>query len=189
MFSHSAWHKKRFAENAEYREKVRAAQRRYREKNKEKIRERRRLRLQHDPEFRERERARDREWKRQKRYKEVYGISLADYDAMLQRQDGACAICKKSNEALCVDHCHGCNEVRGLLCAKCNSALGFCNDSPEHLLAAAAYWLHARRRRVLRHRLRWSKPACCRGARRGRARSRMPVIVAAPAKPYESGLT
>ena len=29
MFSHRAWHKKRFAENAEYREKVRAAQRRY----------------------------------------------------------------------------------------------------------------------------------------------------------------
>lgn len=145
MFSHRAWHKKRFAENAEYREKVRAAQRRYREKHKEKIRERRRLKLQRDPDFRERERARDREWKRQKRYKQVYGISLADYDAMLQRQDGACAICKKSNEALCVDHCHGCNEVRGLLCAKCNSALGFCNDSPEHLLAAAAYLLAARK--------------------------------------------
>ena len=143
MFSHRAWHKKRFAENAEYREKVRAAQRRYRAKHKEKIRERRRLRLQSDPDFRDRERARDREWKRQKRYKQVYGISLADYDAMLQRQDGACAICKKSNEALCVDHCHGCNEVRGLLCAKCNSALGFCNDSPEHLLAAAAYLLAA----------------------------------------------
>ena len=64
MFSHRAWHKKRFAENAEYREKVRAAQRRYREKHKEKIRERRRLRLQRDPDFRERERTRDREWKR-----------------------------------------------------------------------------------------------------------------------------
>jgi hypothetical protein len=104
-----------------------------REKNKEKMRERRRLRLQSDPAFRERECARDREWKRRKRYEQVYGISLADYDAMLERQSDAYAICKKSDEALCVDHCHGCNEVRGLLCAKCNSALGFCNDSPEHL--------------------------------------------------------
>ena len=51
MFSHSAWHKKRFAENAEYREKVRAARRRYRETHKEEMRERRRLRLQTDPRF------------------------------------------------------------------------------------------------------------------------------------------
>ena len=167
MFSHRAWHKKRFAENAEYREKVRAAQRRYREKHKETIRERRRLRLQCDPDFRERERARDREWKRQKRYKQVYGISLADYDAMLQWQDGACAICKKSNEALCVDHCHGCNEVRGLLCAKCNSALGFCNDSPEHLLAAAAYLLASRGEAQAISRLRSRRPKpICRGSAR-----------------------
>jgi hypothetical protein len=71
-------------------------------------------------------------------------MSLADYEAMLERQRGACAICKKSDEALCVDHCHACGKVRGLLCAKCNSALGFCNDSPEHLLAAVAYLQAAR---------------------------------------------
>ena len=135
MFSHSAWHKKRFAENAEYREKIRAAQRRYRQKHKEEMTERRRRKWQTDAAYREQQRARDREWKRRKRY-EVYGMSLADYEAMLERQRGACAICKKSDEALCVDHCHACGKVRGLLCAKCNSALGFCNDSPEHLLAA-----------------------------------------------------
>jgi hypothetical protein len=144
MFSHRAWHKKRFAENADYREKVRAAKRRYREKHKEKMRERRQLRLQTDPDFRERERARDREWQRRKRYKQVYGISLADYQAMLQRQNGACAICKRADAPLCVDHCHVCNKARGLLCAKCNSAIGFCNDNPEHLLAAAAYLLASR---------------------------------------------
>ena len=143
MFSHSAWHKKRFAENAEYREKIRAAQRRYRQKHKEEMTERRRRKWQTDAAYREQQRARDREWKRRKRY-EVYGMSLADYEAMLERQRGACAICKKSDEALCVDHCHACGKVRGLLCAKCNSALGFCNDSPEHLLAAVAYLQAAR---------------------------------------------
>jgi hypothetical protein len=56
MFSHSAWHKKRFAENAEYREKVRAARRRYRETHKQDMRERRRLKLQNDPDFRARAR-------------------------------------------------------------------------------------------------------------------------------------
>ena len=139
MFSHSAWHKKRFAENAEYREKVRAARGRYRETHKEELRERRRLRLQNDPHFRERKRARGREWQRRKRYDKVYRISLADYDAMRKRQNGACAICKRSGQALCVDHCHACGKVRGLLCGKCNSVLGFCHDSRAHLLAAAAY--------------------------------------------------
>jgi Autographiviridae endonuclease VII len=144
MFSHSAWHKKRFAENAEYREKVRAGRRRHRQKHKEKIRERRKLKMQNDPEFRQRELARNREWQRRKRYEQVYGISLDDYDAILKRQKGACAICKRDDGLLCVDHCHGCNHVRGLLCNTCNSALGFCNDSPEHLLAAAAYLLVSR---------------------------------------------
>ena len=102
MFSHSAWHKKRFAENAEYREKVRAARRRYRETHKEEMRERRRLRLQNDPHFRERERARGREWQRRKRYDKVYRLSLVDYDAMRKRQNGACAICKRSGRgAVC----------------------------------------------------------------------------------------
>ena len=139
MFSHSAWHKKRFAENAEYREKIRAARRRYRETHKQEMCERRRLRLQNDPDFRERERARGREWQRRKRYSKVYRLSLVDYDAMRKRQNGTCAICKRSGQALCVDHCHACGKVRGLLCGKCNSVLGFCDDSPAHLLMAAAY--------------------------------------------------
>ena len=112
---------------------------RYRETHKEELRERRRLRLRNDPHFRERERARGREWQRRKRYEKVYHISLADYDAMRKRQNGVCAICKRSGQALCVDHCHACGKVRGLLCGKCNSVLGFCDDSVAHLLAAAAY--------------------------------------------------
>jgi hypothetical protein len=191
MFSHSAWHKKRFAENVQYREKIRAAWRRYRETHKEEINERRRVRRRTDNAFRDKQRASKRAWERQKRYREVYGISLADYEAMLERQRGACAICKKSDEALCVDHCHACGKVRGLLCAKCNSALGFCNDSPEHLLAAVAYLQAARAEEQAR-----SMPAIRRGnpmsrgsTRQGSARSPMLVIVAAQAKPYESEVT
>ena len=71
MYSDSAWHYKRFAESAEYREKVRAARRRYRETHKQEMRERRRLRLQNDPDFRERKRARGRAWQRRKRYDKV----------------------------------------------------------------------------------------------------------------------
>jgi hypothetical protein len=58
---------------------------------------------------------------------------------MLARQRGVCAICKRSDQTLCVDHCHATGKVRGLLCAKCNSTLGFCDDDPKRLLAAIAY--------------------------------------------------
>jgi recombination endonuclease VII len=139
VFSHRDWSKKRYAENSEYREKRRAAQRRYRASHKEQIRERRILKWENDPVHRERERTRDREWHRKRRFQEVYGISLADYDLMLARQRGVCAICKRSGQVLCVDHCHATGKVRGLLCSKCNSTLGFCDDDPKRLLAAIAY--------------------------------------------------
>jgi hypothetical protein len=72
-------------------------------------------------------------------FKRVYGISLEDYDVMFERQGGACAICKRTGVTLCVDHCHLTGEVRGLLCIRCNSAIGFCSDDPAVLLAAAEY--------------------------------------------------
>jgi hypothetical protein len=139
VLSRRDWSRKRYAENSEYREKRRAAQRRYRASHKEQIRERRILKWENDPVHRERERTRDREWHRKRRFQEVYGISLADYDLMLARQRGVCAICKRSDQVLCVDHCHATGKVRGLLCAKCNSTLGFCDDDPKRLLAAIAY--------------------------------------------------
>ena len=58
-----------------------------------------------------------------------YGITLEDYNKMLNEQEGKCAICQKhQNELkkiLYVDHDHKTGEVRGLLCKNCNVALGF----------------------------------------------------------------
>jgi recombination endonuclease VII len=135
MFSHSARRKQRFAEDADYREKIRAAWRRYREAHRDKINERRRLRWRSDAAFRDKNRKRKREFERRKRYR----ISREDYEAMVGRQNGACAICKRATPTLFVDHCHACGKVRGLLCLKCNTVLGFCADSVPHLLAAIAY--------------------------------------------------
>jgi len=74
----------------------------------------------------------------QLRYK--YGIEPEAFDAILAKQDGVCAICKKpSEERLHVDHDHKTNKVRGLLCGGCNRALGLMKDSPETLRAAAEY--------------------------------------------------
>ena len=72
--------------------------------------------------------------------KRLYGISPADYDALLAKQDGVCAICgKPSEETLCVDHCHATGTIRGLLCRKCNIALGCNEDDPATIITSLAY--------------------------------------------------
>src|SRR5262245_46852688 len=93
-----------------------------------------------DPEYREKERARHRKKARRIQLKATYGISPEDYKRMLERQGGLCAICKKkSDETLCVDHCHRTRKLRSLLCRKCNIGLGCFDDDPALLRAAAAY--------------------------------------------------
>jgi hypothetical protein len=72
-----------------------------------------------------------------------YGLSLADYEAMLAAQRGLCAICSAKMATPCVDHCHRTDAIRGLLCASCNGGLGLFRDSPW-LLEAAAYYLSRR---------------------------------------------
>jgi uncharacterized protein YbaR (Trm112 family) len=68
----------------------------------------------------------------------LYGISAADYDRMREKQGGKCPICKRF-QPLVVDHNHETGAVRGLLCRRCNTALGHFNDDPALLEKAAAY--------------------------------------------------
>jgi hypothetical protein len=75
-----------------------------------------------------------------------YGITAADYAALLLAQGGVCAIChqpakggRTSTARLHVDHDHGSGKVRGLLCNKCNLAIGHLSD--QGLLQAAADYL------------------------------------------------
>jgi hypothetical protein len=64
---------------------------------------------------------------------------------MASEQNGVCAICKrKAKRWLFVDHCHATQKVRGLLCHKCNSALGFFDDDSDRMRAAGAYVDRAR---------------------------------------------
>lgn len=73
----------------------------------------------------------------------LYGLDLAEYDAMLERQKGRCAICKvhhtETGAPLNVDHCHGTLRVRGLLCHKCNRGLGLFKDHVPTMLQAIDY--------------------------------------------------
>ncbi len=57
----------------------------------------------------------------------VYGLELWQYDALLVAQGGVCAIClgAPDRQRLGVDHDHDTGRVRGLLCRRCNSQLGW----------------------------------------------------------------
>jgi hypothetical protein len=122
-----AWNKKKYHDDPEYRKRKLARFRAYYARHRAELIERMRSRYRADVHVAEKERARR------------YGLSAADYNLMLARQDGVCAICKRSGRKLCVDHCHATGKVRGLLCSNCNRGLGFYNDNPVFTQAATAY--------------------------------------------------
>ena len=72
----------------------------------------------------------------------LYGLSKDEYINLLHIQGGKCAICEqecKSRQRLAVDHCHDTNKVRGLLCNRCNRALGLLLDDVELVSSALSY--------------------------------------------------
>ncbi len=82
------------------------------------------------------------EYRRNKTLLRYYGISLADYDVMLASQGGTCKVChgpSLGKGRYHVDHDHVTGKIRGLLCHKCNVALGMVHDNVEHLKALIAY--------------------------------------------------
>lgn len=83
-----------------------------------------------------------------------YGLSLQEFEQLMMRQDGCCAIChqpprlrrfvnrwktKADIAVLIVDHDHRTGAVRGLLCNECNRALGLFHEDPALLHSALEY--------------------------------------------------
>lgn len=73
-----------------------------------------------------------------------YNITLVEYQEMLNKQNGKCAICGSDKprgryKHFAVDHNHTTGELRGLLCSPCNIGIGHLQDSPELLHKAANY--------------------------------------------------
>ena len=90
----------------------------------------------------------NKEHQRERWLQKRYGISEQDYDAILESQDGVCAICGRAERAkrlsLAVDHDHETGQIRGLLCNSCNTALGKFQDDPEVIESAIRYLVKSR---------------------------------------------
>jgi hypothetical protein len=81
---------------------------------------------------------------RTKKLKRIYGLTPDEYKTMLANQGYSCLICKSKHSQhnsgkFVIDHCHATNQIRGLLCSKCNLGIGQFKDDPKILRVAASY--------------------------------------------------
>lgn len=75
--------------------------------------------------------------------KSLYGLNEDEYRNLLDKTRGVCPICKNGfdykTHFICVDHDHLTGAVRGLICRRCNSGLGFFTDDPNIFMNAIKY--------------------------------------------------
>ena len=74
--------------------------------------------------------------------KRKYGLTLEQYDAMLEAQGGGCFICgrpPRDDISLHLDHDHSTGKVRGILCFCCNNALADLREDSQLLQKAVTY--------------------------------------------------
>lgn len=148
---YEAWIEQRKAERATYQAEWRKANAQHKREYQRDYYKDPERREQHRKDMRDRYHA-DPERKRASDLKHKYGITLADYAAMLAAQGGGCAICGRHDPGgrprtdgtitMAVDHDHITGKLRGLLCRRCNVILGKSEDDVALLSKAIAYLQH-----------------------------------------------
>lgn len=137
MTTNLPWHKK-------YPDRAKASRKKYYEANKKKVQAKHRKHYADNKDYYANYYRKNKElyraYKRKGKLKREYGLTLEQFNAMLLKQGGWCAICHSNiKDQPNVDHCHNTGRVRGLLCKSCNFMLGLASDSPAILRAAAKY--------------------------------------------------
>ena len=83
--------------------------------------------------------------RRAQRLKNAYGVTVVEFDAIVEQQGGVCAICQRlpmerhGQRRLFLDHDHATGAIRSVLCGSCNIALGMIRDDPALADRLAAY--------------------------------------------------
>jgi len=113
---------KRHRDNPLYKDKIKTYMKQYREEHKEELNK-------------------NNKWSQ---IKSLYGLSKNDWELLWSEQNGCCAICGKKFKSYAgadTDHDHKTGKGRGLLCRRCNSAIGQFNDDIELMKLAIKYIL------------------------------------------------
>jgi hypothetical protein len=80
---------------------------------------------------------------REGQLKRHYGLTIEQYDDILSKQNGKCAICGtdscSTGKQMAVDHNHETGEIRGILCAACNIGIGMMKDDVSLIRKALTY--------------------------------------------------
>jgi endogenous inhibitor of DNA gyrase (YacG/DUF329 family) len=93
-------------------------------------------------------RSKDRVLSKDYQLRKTYGISLQEFEQMVEDQNNLCAICKEPEVMkqkdgrlfpLCVDHNHETGQIRDLLCRRCNMALGLLREDTSLVDAMKQY--------------------------------------------------
>lgn len=73
--------------------------------------------------------------------KYAYGITIDEFNEMLEEQNNMCAACGDDFFDIVphVDHCHTSGKIRGLVCPACNKAMGLVGDNADILEKLALY--------------------------------------------------
>lgn len=125
-------------------DRYRQSQRSYRAKNRDRINEQQRTLRAADPE-------RYRRYDLSRRLRK-FGVTLDQYDALIEAQGGVCAICEGppngKDDVFHVDHDHQTGMLRGLLCHSCNTSLGHFRDDVVVLQRAIEYLAEPPFRRI-----------------------------------------
>jgi len=94
-------------------------------------------------------REKSKEKNKERQLKINHGITPEEQELMLVRCNGRCEICfvevkkkdgmSQKSDYMCIDHCHNTGSIRGILCCRCNLALGGFKDSIDILKSAVKY--------------------------------------------------
>lgn len=76
---------------------------------------------------------------RKARLKAKYGITPEQVQALKEKQNGCCEICRKATTRLFVDHCHVTGRRRSLLCQTCNTFLGWYEKKADTIIRFQKY--------------------------------------------------
>lgn len=134
-----AFHHARYLKD---KEKISEQTKKWKEENKEKT-------YIQGKEWRKNNIEKVKKYQRTSNLRKNFGIEIEEYESLLSKQKGVCAICSQPETyihkttgkpaRLAVDHCHTSGSVRKLLCKACNNGLGLFRDNPELLIKAADY--------------------------------------------------